>query len=208
MGGAPKTALDEKYKAVLKQEKAWANSVARALIKPKPLSVWEVMIPVLLILNLLKSKGEKEVLVKNLLFTKELALEAALDMVRRGESRDAVLAPIEEKTRGLLSSVENGIYSEHIRTKQLKEINLLIDHYHKLLQVDGGDYASLVMNAYQRPEAYMTFLAQLRDAEKEVSQAAEQTLGSRADAETVSTLEEATDRIRMAVARRIFQTTH
>ena len=202
-----KKVLQAKYRAILAQERSWAVSVARIVIKPRSISVWEVLIPVLLIFSFAKTKSEKEVIIQNLLFTKELALKAALDMAKNGRNRKEVLFPIEEKTSSLVNTVKDGIYSEEIRQKQLKEINLLIDHYCRLLNAEGENYASLVINAYQAPESYSNFLTQLKASEKEVNLAAMQTLGSRADPELVTRMEETTDRVRTAAARKIFKTT-
>jgi hypothetical protein len=210
-----KKALQGKYKAILTQERSWAASVARIVIKPRPISVWEVMIPVLLVFSFAKTKSEKEVIIQNLLFTKELALKAALDMAKNGRNREEAMSDIEEKTRQLIETVEGGLYSEEIRQKQLKEIHLLIDHYCRLLQVEGQDYAvegqdyaTLVFNAYQARESFISFLTRLKEVEKEVNLAAMQTLQSRADPELVARMEETTDRVRMAAAQKIFKATN
>jgi hypothetical protein len=208
MDGISRKALDKRYRAILAQERSWAVSVARMVIKPRPISVWEFLIPVLLIFSFAKTKSEKEVIIQNLLFTKQLALEAALDMAKNGLNREEVLFSIKDKTSSLVNTVEDGIYSEEIRQKQLKEINLLIDHYCRLLNAEGENYASLVINVYQALESFTNFLAQLKTLEKEVNLAAMQTLGSRADPELVAGMEETTDRVRMAAAQKIFKTTH
>ena len=199
--------LEARYRAILAQERSWALSVARIVVKPRPISVWEVLIPVLLIFSFAKTKNEKEVIIQNLLFTKQIALKAALDMAKNGRSREEVVSLIEDKTSSLLNTVDKGIYSEEIRQKQLKEIHLLIDHYDRLLHAEGENYASLVIDAYQGPEAFTNFLTQLKALEKEVTLAAMQTLGPRADPELVARMEETTDRVRMAVAQKIFKTT-
>jgi len=203
-----KKVLEAKYRAILAQERSWAVSVARIVIKPRPISVWEVMIPVLLVFSYAKTKSEKEVIIQNLLFTKELALKAALDIAKNGRNREEVMSPIEDKTSSLVHTVKDGIYSEEIRQKQLKEINLLIDHYCRLLRAEGENYASLVINAYQAPEPFTNFLAQLKGLEKEVNLAAMRTLRSRADPELVARMEETTDRVRMVAAQKIFKTTN
>ena len=202
-----KKVLETRYKAIFAQERAWAVSIARIVVKPRPISVWEVLIPVLLIFSFAKTKNEKEVIIQNLLFTKELALKAALDMAKNGRNRKEVMFPIEDKTSNLVNTVKEGIYSEEIRQKQLKEIDLLIDHYSRLLKAEGEDYASLVINAYQAPEAFSNFLTQLKTSEKKVNVAAVQTLGPRADPELVTRMEETMDRVRMAAAQKIFKTT-
>ena len=182
----------------------WARSVARLAIKPRPISVWEVMIPVFLIFNFVKTKNDREVFVQNLLFTKELALKASLDMIKNGRSKSAVMSPIEEKTQNLLANISPEIYSEDIRSKQLQEIDFLIDHFGKLLVVAEKDFGPLVRGAYGSLENYKTFLTRLGNIEKEVNLAALRTLGARGDPALVSRMEETMDRLRRDRAENIF----
>jgi len=134
-----------------------------------------------------------------------LALEAALDMIKNGQSKEEVMSRIEDKTSGILASDNQGIYSEEIRQRQMKEIDLLVDHYYKLFEAEGKDYTSLVINAYQSHKDYTNFLGQLKGAEKAVSLAAERTLETKTSAEIVSKMEEATERVRRAQAEKIFE---
>ena len=198
---------DIKYKNILAHERKWANSVAMSIVKQRPISVWEVLIPILFIFSYAKSRGDRDLLSKNIFFTKELALRAALDIVKHHITRTEAMWPIEEKTRNLLSSVDTGIYSESIRQKQIQEIDLLIEHYCMLLQAEGKDYDSMVMNTYKTLDNYLNFLLKLKGIEKEVNLAAIQTLGAKGDPETAARIEEAMDRVRRASAERIFNKT-
>ncbi|MFH1489817.1 MAG: NF038143 family protein [Pseudomonadota bacterium] len=202
-----KADLHEKHKVILAQERMWAHAVARNAVKARPISVWEVMIPVLLIFSYMHSKSGKDVFVQNLLFTKELALKASLEMERNGRDRKEALRAVEEKTRALLTSVQEGIYSEEIRHKQLKEIHLLLDHYRVLLNTEAGDYGALIVGAYKQIEPYRHFLDQLSKAEKEVHQAALKTLGEKGDPALVSRMEACMDGFRKDAALRIFGNT-
>ena len=49
--------LKEKFDIILARERRMAKSVAMQTIKPKPLSVWEVLIPIIFIFGYMKSKG-------------------------------------------------------------------------------------------------------------------------------------------------------
>ncbi len=110
-----------------------------------------------------------------------------------------------EKTKNLLETVSSEIYSEGIRRKQLEEIDVLIDHYCKLLDADGRDYDSLLVNVYQNREDYVSFLDRRKAAEKEVTTASNATLGEKANTEFVAKMEAAVDRIRAAEVERIFE---
>jgi hypothetical protein len=200
------TAIDKRYEAVLYHERSWAKDVSFAAMRPKPLTVWEVLIPIFIIFNHMRLKGAREVFAQNLLFTKKLALDAALAMTKNGQSKAHAISTVEEKTKALLASVKDGIYSEQIRQKQLEEIHLLMDHYCLLLQAEGEGYAALVAHAYINLNQYKFFLEALKGAEGEVNRAAVKTLGSQADTETLSRIETASHNMRLETGQKIFQT--
>lgn len=199
--------IDAKYSSILAKEESWAKAVAIAVMKSKPISVWEVLIPIIFIINFIKKNDDRDLLIRNLLFTKKLALDAAMDMVKNGRQMEDVVSRINDSTSKLLNSSDvKGIYSDEIRRNQMKEINLLIDHYCRLLDVEGADYASLVTNAYHGLNEYLLFLEKLGRAEKEVTLAALRTMGPKADNSLVSKMEETANRVRMAEAEKIFGT--
>ena len=197
-----------KYKYILSGEESWAKAVAHSVLAPKKISVWEVLIPIIFILNFIKSSDERESFVKNLLFTKKLALEAALDMIKKDRSKKEVMSGIEDTTADLLRSPDmSGIYSEKIRRSQLEEIDLLLEHYCRLLRVDGTDYASLVINTYHGLNEYTSFLKKLGGIERKVILAALNAMGPKADTELVSKIENAANMTRMRGAEKIFGNT-
>jgi hypothetical protein len=181
-----------------------ARDLSLVLIKPKTLTVWEIMIPVIFILNYAKMKQSREVFIQNQMFTKKMALDAALDMRKKDTSKETVMAQIESKTKDLVSSVPGGIYSDDIRRQQLKEMDLLIDHYCKLLGASGKDYASLVASAYGSAPEYQSFLNRLQSAENEVMGAARRTLGDQTDMAAAAKIESISAHIRTAEAKKIF----
>lgn len=181
-----------------------AQGLAASLIRPKPLTVWEIMIPVIFILNYVKLKHSREIFVQNQLFTKKMALDAALDMKKKELSKTAVMGQIRTKTKELLTSVPGGIYSDDIRQQQLEEIDLLIDHFSKLLNAEGRDYAALVTSAYLSATEYETFFDQLKTAESRVMGAAQRTLGSQTDLATAEKIESITETMRASEVNRIF----
>ena len=183
-----------------------AQGLAASLIRPKTLTVWEIMIPVIFILNYVKLKHSREIFVQNQMFTKKMALDAALDMKKKGASKEAVMEQIKAKTRELLTSVPGGIYSDEIRRQQLKEMELLLDHYTRLLNAEGRDYDSLVTDAYQSAAEYNSFFSRLKMAETEVMGAAQRTLGDKSDTATAEKIESITASMRAAELNNIFPT--
>jgi len=198
--------LKRKYDRVLSHENAMARSVAVAAINPRPFSVWEVMIPIIFIFGYMKSKETREIFAQNVMFTKKMALQAAFDMLKKGEARKSVMERIESKTQDMIASVPRGIYSAEIRREQLKEIDLLIDHYQRLLESQGNDYDSLVFNAYQTPNQLADFFARLQKAEESVGQAARSTLGESADTHTLERMQAALKKFRLKETEKIFGT--
>ena len=191
---------------ILSHESAVARSVAVACIRPKPFSVWEVMIPIIFIFGYMKSKETREVFAQNVLFTKKMAMQAALDMLKKGQTRESVMDRIRSKTREMISEIPGGIYSAEIRREQLKEIDLLVDHYCRLLNSEGEDYDSLVFNAYRTPQRLNDYFEQLQKAEESVGRAAHNTLGSNADTPTLDRMNAALRNIRLKFTEKIFNT--
>ena len=198
------TKLKNKFDVIFARERRMAKSVAFQAIKPKPFSVWEVLIPVVFILSFMRSKEQREIFAQNLLFTKKLALEAAFDLIKKGHSRETVVDRIKKKTDGLLASLPQEVYSEAIRQEQMKEMDLLIDHYARLIQAEGENYAELVIVAYPTREAYLNFQEKLKRAEEKVTQTARLTLGAKTDPDMVARIQAATAQVRQAEVELIF----
>ena len=196
--------LDKKFKNILDRDRAEAKLVSMAVVRPKPLGVWDVTIPIIFILNFMKLKQTREIFIQNFMFTKGLALDAARNIIKKGRTRESELAQIEDKTKSILDADTDGIYSEEIRRSQMEEIDLLIDHYCKLFKTDGVDYSFLVINTYQDQRGYTAFFSKLKDTEKKVSNAAKRILGKKADTVALSKIEAAIDRVRKAEVERIF----
>lgn len=191
---------------ILSRETAMARAVALATIKPRPFSVWEVLIPIIFIFGYMRSKETREVFTQNVLFTKKMAMQAAFDMLKKDQTRESVMERIRSKTREMIATIPGGIYSEEIRQEQLKEIELLVDHYCRLLNSDGDDYDSLVFNAYQTPQRLTDFFERLQKAEENVGLAAHSTLGGDADTATLERMNIVLRNTRLKVTEKIFNT--
>lgn len=204
MGRILPRVLDTKYKNILSWERSLAKAVASGIIEFQPVTVWEIMIPVLFLLNFFQQKRARETFSLNFLFTKKMALEAAFGMIDRGKAKEQAKAEVKEKTDKILAADAKGIYSSKIRQKQMKEIDLLIDHYCRLLEAEGKDYPSLVRDAYPSRKDYLAFLAALEQAEREVYQAASQTVKGASAKEVASRMEEGTEKIRRLQMEKIY----
>ena len=204
MGWILPTILDTKYKSILSRERSLAKAVASAVIDTPSISVWEIMIPILFLFNFLRFKRARETFSLNFLFTKRLALDAALEMVGKGNTKEEAKFQIRAKTGNILAADKKGIYSSKIRQRQMNEIELLMDHYCRMLKAEGKDYLAMVKNAYQNSGEYAAFLKELERAEKAVNQAAMQVVRTHSAGEIVSRMEEVPEKIRMAEIENIF----
>jgi hypothetical protein len=200
------SSLKKKFDLIYNYERLIGNSVASRVIKSKPIGVWEFLIPIVFILHFMRNKQSRELFIQNYMFTKRHALDAAFKMFKKGFSREEVISGIEDKTRALLTAPETqGIYSETIRQQQMNEIDLLFDHFSKLLGAEGQDYDALTRNAYGSRQNYFIFHKQLKSAENKVSAAARQTLGSKADVDALLRIEKVTEEIRQSQIEKIFE---
>jgi hypothetical protein len=198
--------LKKKFDLIYNYERFIGNSVALRVVKSKPIGVWEFLIPIVFILHFMRTKQSRELFIQNYMFTKRHALDGAFKMLKKGLSREDVISGIEDKTRALLTAPETqGIYSETIRQQQMHEIDLLFDHYSKLLGAAGEDYDTLTRNAYGSRQKYFVFHELLKTAEKKVSDAARQTLGSKADVDALRRIEKTTEEIRQSRIGKIFE---
>jgi plasmid maintenance system killer protein len=198
------TILDTRYENILTQENTVAKAVARRVIGQNPVTVWDVLIPIVFVFNVLKFKRAREIFTLNFLFTKKLALQGAFDMIKTGQSREDALAQIRNRTSEILASDKKGIYSIKIRQKQMREVELLLDHYSRLLNADGKDYVSMVKHAYRTRQNFAAFVKELEGIEKEVNRAASQTVKTASAPDIIIKMEEATARLRAAEAENIF----
>jgi len=208
MGKLLPTILDTKYENILAQENTVAKSVARSVIGESSVTVWDVLIPIIFVFNVLKFKRAREIFALNFLFTKKLALQGAFDMIKTGQSREDSLAQIRNRTSEILASDKKAIYSIKIRQKQMREVELLLDHYTRLLNSEGKDYSSMIRNAYLTRKGYVAFAKQLEGIEKEVNRAAGQTVKTASAPDIILKMEEATARLRAAEAETIFPSTN
>jgi hypothetical protein len=206
MGKLLPTIIDTKHENILAQEKALAKGVASVVIGQSPITAWDVLIPIFFVFNVLKFKRAREIFTLNFLFTKKLALQGAFDMVKKGQSREDVLGQIRDQTSQILASDKKGIYSIKIRQKQMREMELLLDHYFRLLSAEGKDYRSMVRHAYRTRQDFAAFVKELEGIEKEVNRAASQTVGTASAPDIVLRMEETAGRLRATQVETIFGT--
>ena len=83
MRGILPTFVDTKYNIIRSEERRLAKAVAKKIAKMPEITVWAFMIPFIFVFSFLKYKRTTETFTLNFLFTKRLALDAALDIMKK-----------------------------------------------------------------------------------------------------------------------------
>jgi hypothetical protein len=160
--------MEEKHKVILEAEESFARAVALGVHVKRPLSAWHFILPGMFIFDFLRRSSETRRYSTLFVFPRKLALDGALDIIR-GENRKEILSQIEEEMKRWLSSLN--LYSERFHRKYMDEIDLLVDHYSKLLHAEGKSYRALVNHAYGTRAQYEVYLQQLSAAEQDADRA-------------------------------------
>ena len=188
--------LESRYELVLSRETGLAQAVADQVVDKPLISAWMILIPIVFVQYLISSRELRAVaraFVREFMLTKRLALEAAREMAESGMPREDALG-------GRLSAEWNDEVEpakREIRNMQRAEIELLIDHYTRLLAAEGESYPSLVKSAYRTRADYAGLLERLHDAEREVNQAAVRAFGTTEGfTETITKAEATTRKLR------------
>jgi len=155
----------EKYKMILTAEEQFAREVTLGVIVTRPLTVWHYIIPGMFIIDFLRRGTAIRQYTKHFLFPRKLAMDAA-QALAQGEDKAEVRSRIETNTSAWLSSVK--LYTPELLRAQLTVIDLMINHYDKLLAVDGNSVYALIKNAYGNRESFQKFINELTAAEKDV----------------------------------------
>jgi hypothetical protein len=160
------------FRAIEKYESRQIDKIAKKLIDDQKIKFgWRTIVFPLFIYDYIRYFNRLRVLRKNLFFTKQLALGTAQN-IYQGKERAWETRLLEIKTKEILDKEKKGFYTEKIRNKQLKEIELLVDHYIDLLNSNQSSYADAIKAKYASKGSYLEFQNKLRKTEAEVIQAA------------------------------------
>lgn len=166
--------MESKYNLILSAEASFARRVALADIVTRPVKPWLQLIPGMFIFDFLKRTTEIRRYSQYFMFPRKIAMDLSQEIVS-GKERDNSLLLAKEKLKKWLGSLR--LYSPAIHQAHTSILNLLIDHYSKLLNADGDTFNYLVKDAYNHQENYAAFLSRLASVEKEVDRAITETLG-------------------------------
>lgn len=188
MIGRDAAVLERRRHLILAHETETARAIAVRIVEKPALSVWMILIPLVFLHYMQRHRTFKhgvEAVTQDLLRTRREALELACG---------AATAP--NTPGGPPGSV---------RAAETAEIAALAEHYRRLLNAEGRDYAALVRSAYGDAGAYARVIDDLMRAERAVLSAANvECDGMRDLSPLVEALERARTDLRMHQLTAIF----
>ena len=155
----------EKPKMILMAEEKLAREVTLGVIVTRPLTVWHYMIPGMFIIDFLRRGSALKKYTDHFMFPRKRAIDAA-QALAQGQTAADVFEHVENDTRTWLSSLD--LYTPGLLQAQVTAIQLLVDHYGRLLREEGYSVYALIKAAYHTRENLQGFYDQLTAAEAEI----------------------------------------
>ncbi len=122
------------FRVIWKHDVNQAGQIAKLLLDNKKVNLnWKIVLLPVFLYNVYHYRKDLRFTRKNFLFTKQLAFDAAKNILQ-GKEQAWEFRRIEIKTQEILDREKKGFYTEKIRRKQLSEIQLLIKHYLNLFE--------------------------------------------------------------------------
>jgi hypothetical protein len=193
------TSIDERHKVISERDESFAFELAKLLMdKPKP-PVWIILLPMLFVFYghwLKRYRANLDTFSDGYLHTKRLALDTAMSHLGNG-------GMAADGWNDLLGAqpVERAV----VREGQIRELDLLMDHYSRMLGSPGQDYAEMLRGAYGTSGEYRFFLNRLTRVEEEINRAVLEVDHPTEEArDVVERMQRYSDRLREEELTRVF----
>jgi hypothetical protein len=158
----------DRYDIITHSEEQFAREVGLGVIYLRPLSVWHYLIPGMFIIDFLRRGSIIRKYTETFMFPRKLALEGARSL-SAGETRAAIDSHLEGEIKNWLTA--HRLDHQDLVKAQKETVDLLMDHYLKLLQAEGESYYDLIEHAYSSRENFEVHLQQIAAAENNVDRA-------------------------------------
>ncbi len=195
------------YRAIWKHEVRQAVQIVKILLDDQKVPVnWRIILLPVFLYDLFKYSNNLRFTRKNILYTKQLAFEAAKN-IDQGKDPAWEFRQIEIKTKDVLNKEKKGFYTEKIRRRQLPEIEYLIKHYQALFKSQHATYPAIIKALFPAKGQYLAYVTSLQKLEEDVIQAAITTMrkGTKTDRRRwFQKVKETTKQIRQAEADQIY----
>jgi len=154
-----------KSELILSAEAQFSREVTLGVIYQLPLPIWYSLIPGMFIFDFLRRNTLISRYTKYFLFPRKLALNAAQSILN-GEKQSLINDRIQTEIKNWWSS--QNLSSQELVNAQERAVNLLIDHYTKLLKAEGTSFDELIENAYKTRKALKAHLDSLEAVETQI----------------------------------------
>jgi hypothetical protein len=192
---------------IWKHELRQADQIVKILLDDQKVPVnWRIILLPVYLYHLFKYRNNLRFTRKNMLYTKQLAFEAAKN-IDQGKDQAWELRQIEIKTHDVLNKEKKGFYTEKIRRRQLPEINYLINHYQTLFNSQQNNYSAIIKEIFPAKGQYLAHISSLQKLEEDVIRAAISSMrkGTKTDRRRwFDQVKETTKDVRMAEANQIY----
>ena len=158
----------DQYNMITSAEEQFAREVTLGVMIHRPLPALLYIIPGIFIIEYLRRGTAIRRYTQTFMFPRKLALKAARDLINGYES-SSVDTRIENEMNAWLES--HRLLYPDISRAQKTSVEVLIDHYTRLLQTHGESYFDLIEGAYKSRYDFKEYLNQIAAAEKEVDRA-------------------------------------
>jgi hypothetical protein len=193
----------ESYNIILAAEEQFAREVTLGVIVSRPLTVWQYMIPGMFIIDFLRRGSAIRRYTKHFIYPRKLAIDAAR-AISEGEDKFSLNSRLEEDTNTWLNSLN--LFSPELVQTHLELIDVLTEHYSKLLKAEGDTFYLLIENAYKNRDNFKVFIDQITAAEKAVDEKVIEKLGGNEKVkEKISAEQQQIDKRRQKILDDTFQ---
>ena len=155
----------DKHDIIVSAEEQFAREVTLGVIVTRPLTAWHYIIPGMFVIDFLRRGSAIRQYTKHFMFPRKVALNAAL-AVTQEEDKDSLNTRMREDIRVWLESLN--LYSSDLFQAHVTLVELLAEHYLKLLKAKGDTFNLLIENAYRDRDRFTQFIETITAAENEV----------------------------------------
>ena len=164
----------DKYNIIVSAEEQFAREVTLGVIVTRPLTVWHYIIPGMFVIDFLRRGSAIRQYTKHFMFPRMRALDAAMGEMQ-GEDKESLNSRMREDIRLWLESLN--LYSSDLFQAHVELVELLAEHYLKLLTAEGDTFYLLIENAYQDSDKFKQFIESVTPVENEVDRQVIEKLG-------------------------------
>lgn len=160
--------MKRKSRIILSAEEYFGSRAALAAHVRAAVNPWLQLIPGMFLYDAYQRSRERRIYSQHYLFPRKVAMEAALKLLNGAET-EAVMAGAADEIRSWLAGKK--IRSEEVSAKNMELVAVLVDHFTRLLNVEGYTHDELARAAYGDGDEYDEYVRRLARAETMVDAA-------------------------------------